>query len=771
MRPGQRPAQRPGPDGSSGTDRRVRPTTRGPLDLTGLPALRAILRIRPFRRLWLVLGVASLGDWLGLLATSTFAAAQVNGAAAKGVAFGSVIAVRLLPAVALGPIAGVLADRFDRRYTMVVCDLLRFVLFASIPAAVLVTDEPAAIIGWAAVATFAIEAITMAWLPAKDAAVPNLLPRARLETANQLTLVTTYGITPVVAALALAGITQAFGPVYHATGATIFNPTSFSLYFLALTRLATAGVVFFGIREISGHNGGRRQTPGVIREFIDGWTYVGRTPLVRGLVLGILAAFSGGGMVVGTAQFYAKSLGGGDSTFYILFAMLFVGLAVGIVAGPRMIGGLSRRRWFGMSIVLAGASTALLAFAWHLTIAVFCTLLVGIGAGMAFLSGTTLLGREVRDGVRGRVFGFINMSTRVVLMLAISVSSVLVGLGSSRELAMADLRVPVSTTRVLLLAAGLVGVLAGVLAFRQMDDKPGVPVVKDLIGSLRGRPLTVPELGSRAGVFVVFEGGEGAGKSTQVDLLADRLAAGGHEVLVTREPGATEVGRSIRSLLLDRQSPAAQGILLTPRAEALLYAADRAHHVASVVRPGLARGAVVLCDRYIDSSLAYQGAGRTLPVEEVSWLSAWATGGLRPDLVVLLDIDPAVGLRRVGGRGDADRLEAESVAFHERVRFAFLDRSAQEPQRYLVIDATLPPDEIAEQVSRRVAQLLPSPPVRSDGPPAAGGDSAGGRPERVPAPPPLPHDPDGLRRPRMARANGSKPKVSRTRPSNVDSRV
>ena len=133
-----------------------------------------------------------------------------------------------------------------------------------------------------------------------------------------------------------------------------------------------------------------------------------------------------------------------------------------------------------------------------------------------------------------------------------------------------------------------------------------------------------------------------------------------------------------------------------PRAEALLYAADRAHHVATVVRPALARGAVVISDRYVDSSLAYQGAGRTLPVDEVSWLSAWATGGLKPDLVVLLDVDPRVGLARVGRpRRGTDRLEAESLAFHERVRYAFLDLAAADPKRYLVLDATRPADEIA----------------------------------------------------------------------------
>jgi len=207
------------------------------------------------------------------------------------------------------------------------------------PVAALVTSSSAVVIGWTAIATFLVEAVTMAWLPAKDAAVPNLLPKGRLETANQLTLATTYGITPVAGALLLALMTSGLSGVYARTDQTFLEPTTFSLYFLAFTRLATAFVVFFGIREISGHGARRGQkTPGVFREFVDGWAYVGKTPLVRGLVLGILAAFAGGGMVVGSAQFYAKSLSGGESTFYILFAMIFVGLALGIALGPRLIG-------------------------------------------------------------------------------------------------------------------------------------------------------------------------------------------------------------------------------------------------------------------------------------------------------------------------------------------------------------------------------------------------------------------------------------------------
>lgn len=203
------------------------------------------------------------------------------------------------------------------------------------------------------------------------------------------------------------------------------------------------------------------------------------------------------------------------------------------------------------------------------------------------------------------------------------------------------------------------------------------------------------------GRLIVLEGGEGAGKSTQVTRLAAVLEESGHEVVVTREPGATPVGVRIRALLLD---PATT---LSPRAEALLYAADRAHHVAEVIRPALARGAVVLSDRYVDSSLAYQGAGRALDGDDVAELSRWATDGLRPALTVLLDIDPAIGLARA--TGEPDRIEQESLAFHLAVRQAFLDLAAAEPFRYLVLPADGDAADIHRVVLERVTPLLPEP--------------------------------------------------------------
>ncbi|MFG2064815.1 dTMP kinase [Micromonospora sp. NPDC048871] len=681
------------------------------------------MRIRPFRRLWIVLSAASFGDWLGLLATSIFAAAQVEGSTAKGAAFGGVIAIRLLPALLLGPIAGVFADRFDRRWTMVICDLLRFVLFASIPLYALTGASGARVVSWAAIATFLIETVTLLWIPAKEAAVPNLIPRARLETANQLTLITTYGLTPIFAAIVLASLD---GIVRGATGGEMpswAEPAQLALWFNALSRLATALVVAFGIKEISQGQRQRQEQSeqSMLRQFNEGWRYIGKTPLVRGLVLGIFGAFAGGGIVIGTSRFFANSLGAGDAAFSLLFGAIFFGLAIGIGLGPMIVRDMSRRRWFGMSIVLASASVMTLAFAIHLSMALVGAVLVGAGAGMAFLSGTTLLGGEVADEVRGRVFAVVQIGTRLVLILAIALGSLLAGVGGSRQLVIADLGISISATRLLLLAAGAAGIFAGISAFGQMDDKKGVPVLADLWGSIRGRPLMPAEPFVAAGLFVVFEGGEGAGKSTQLAHLAERLQAEGRDVVVTREPGATAVGTRIRSLVLDNgvddEAP-------SPRAEALLYAADRAHHVATVVRPALSRGAVVISDRYVDSSLAYQGAGRTLPVDELSWLSSWATGGLKPDLVVLLDIDPRTGLSRVAERSQTvDRLEAESLAFHERVRYAFLDLAAADPKRYLVLDAGHSAEEISERVADRVAELLASDDLDHPGP-ASGPDTS-----------------------------------------------
>ena len=209
---------------------------------------------------------------------------------------------------------------------------------------------------------------------------------------------------------------------------------------------------------------------------------------------------------------------------------------------------------------------------------------------------------------------------------------------------------------------------------------------------------------TETGLFLCLEGGEGAGKSTQARLLVDWLEGLGHAVLLTREPGGTEVGTILRGIVLDHDTGE-----LSPRTEALIYAADKAEHVDRVVLPALADGAIVLTDRYVDSTLAYQGAGRAVGVAELEAVARWATAGLRPHLTIVLDIDPVVGLTRFEG---ADRIEAEPIEFHQRVRRHFLDLAAVDPDHYLVVDAARTPDEIHAAVRTAVepwlAQIGPS---------------------------------------------------------------
>lgn len=209
---------------------------------------------------------------------------------------------------------------------------------------------------------------------------------------------------------------------------------------------------------------------------------------------------------------------------------------------------------------------------------------------------------------------------------------------------------------------------------------------------MSARCLRVDDVTDR-GYFIAFEGGDGAGKSTQVRHLVEALEAAGREVVVTRQPGGTALGAALRDLVL-------HGEAITPRAEALVFAADKAQHVEEVILPSLARGAVVVTDRYTDSSVAYQGAGRSLGAQEVADLQSWAVGGLTPDLTVLVDVDPATGRRRRGGTHD--RMESEADAFHTAAREHFLAMAEAAPERYLVVDGAAHALAVADRVRSRL---------------------------------------------------------------------
>jgi len=660
----------------------------------------AVLRITPFRRLWLALGLSSFGDWLGLLATAALAKNLAGGSyTTENFAIAGVFILRLAPAVLLGPLAGAVADRLNRRWTMVIGDLLRFALFSSIPLV--------GTLAWLYGATVLIECVALFWMPAKDASVPNLVPRNRLEAANQISLVVTYGTAPL-AALLYAGTALAAEAVNGLASRQLVDPITVALYFNAAT-FAVSALVIWRLALPAGPARSAEQV-GVLRSIIDGWRFVGRTPVIRGLVTGMLGAFGAAGFVVGLSQTYVTDLGAGQAGFAVLFGSVFVGLALGMWTGPRILEDFSRRRLFGLSLCVSGAFLVLLALVPNIVAATLFVVAVGAGGGVAWVTGYTMLGLEVDDEVRGRTFAFLQSAARVVLVLVLAVGPALAAPIGTHTVRVSDrLTLTYNGAAWVFLLAGVLAVVMGMSAFRQMDDRRGVSLRADLRAALRA-PSSEGAFTRRhdrpyPGLFIAFEGGDGSGKSTQARLLADWLALDqGHDVVLTREPGATPLGARLRDLLLGH------GTDVGARAEALLFAADRAHHVDAMIRPALARGEVVVTDRYTDSSVAYQGAGRDLDGDEVARLSQWATAGLTPDLTVLLDLATEIQqVRRAAdaGRGPADRLESLPVDFHERVRHRFLDLARRDARRYLVIDASEPREEIQLAIRRRVRELAP----------------------------------------------------------------
>jgi dTMP kinase len=679
-----------------------------------VPKLRAVLRVRDFRKLWLSMSLSSFGDWLGLLAITATATSLADGFAAANFALGTVLLFRLLPAILLGPLAGAFADRFDRRKTMVVTDIMRFALFASIP----LVDN----LIWLFVAQFLIEAISLFWIPAKEAAVPNMLRKDQLEPANQLSLVTTYGLTPVLAAIVFSLLTSVGGQLSSLLPGV--DEVDLALYLNALTFLVAAFVIWH-LPSISGRRaeGTVVATESFLGSLRHGFSFAGHTPLVRGLVVGITGAMAAAGVIIATGQAFAHALGGGDAAYGLLFGAVFIGLGLGIAVGPSVAHDLARERIFGVAIVGAGLMVLFMAWTFTLWLALLLVVFMGFFAGIAYLAGFTLLGTEVEDEIRGRTFAIVQSLIRAALILSLAVVPFGVGLIGRHEVDLGPIAVPVTGERIMLFVAGLLAIGVGVLSYRQMDDGRPVPLFADVVTALR-RDTTARRRLAGGGVFIAFEGGEGAGKSTQVRRLQEWLTSEGLVCRATFEPGATPSGAGIRSIVLDR---AHTGI--APRSEALLYAADRAQHVHDVLRPALDAGEVVITDRFVDSSLAYQGAGRTIPLDDVRMLSRWATQGLQPDLTILLDLPPEAGLARARGRAVADRLESESLDFHQRVRQTFRALAEADPDRYLVVDAQQSPDQIAAEIRVRVAELLSGLPLQTlaqqEPVPAASGSSVG----------------------------------------------
>ena len=649
---------------------------------------RSVLAIPAFRKLWRAMAFSSFGDWLGLLASTALAQQLAGGDYAKAnFAIAGVFIVRLLPAVILGPFAGVIADRFDRRKLMVTCDFLRFALYLSIP-----------IVGnyfWLYTATILVEIVTLFWSPAKEASVPNLVPKTKLESANQVSLLASYGTAPI-AALTFSILALFSGAINSILGNTTpASAADIALYINAIS-FAFCGYTVWRLKEMPAGPGVNSKQLSFGRSLIDGFAFIKDSKVIRGLIFGMIGAFFAAGAVIGLARTFVDDLKAGEAAYGVLFGSVFLGLALGISFGPRVFAQFTRRRLFGVSLAISGLLLVTLSLVLNLVLAIFITIILGIFSGITWVTGFTMIGMEVEDEVRGRTFAFVQSLIRVSLVLVLAVAPLIAAAIGEHTYSFRTTSVTYNGAAFTMFFAGLIATLVGILSYRHMRDRPNVSLFSDLKSALRGELGAMTGM-SIEGVFISFEGGEGSGKSTQTKLLKEWLEKNGEAVLLTREPGGTPLGNQLREILLDNKTG-----LISPRAEALMYAADRANHVFAKIRPALDKGEIVITDRYFDSSVAYQGAGRVLLPAEVARISRWATESLTPTLTIIMDLPAEIGLARLDS---TDRLESEPLAFHERVRQEYLNLANTDPERFMIVDASLAIEQIHEIIIERVGSL------------------------------------------------------------------
>jgi dTMP kinase len=653
-----------------------------------LEVYSTLLRNRSFRRLFLAMSTSSLGDWIGVLAIIALTESLLGeGTRAAAFAVSGVMVARVIPTLVLGPIAGVFVDRWDRKRTLIGVDVGRGILMA-----VLAFSGSFLELFFL---TLFIEMLSMMFAPARDATIPNLVEKRQLVQANQIALFVTYGTLPIGGMIyaAITGFATTFIPGWFDATPEVLAILLNALTFFASAILLVGMAVPASVREsrLDRVASGR----GTWEQLKEGFEFVLTRPKMRALVIGVMAAAFAAGVLFAVGKLFVSVVGAGQTGWGLLVAATGVGMAAGLLVAAWASERWGKDRVFAPGVAMGGAAASIAALMPRAELAAFWALVLGAGAGVAFVTGYTLLQEEAKDELRGRAFAAFHTGVRAALFIALVAAPFAVGVIGQEPVG--GLEYVVGGVRITMIVGGLVAVAGAVWCGRQMAGIAG------------GEPIHVRELietatevfgVQRPGLFVVFEGGEGSGKSTQVERLRDTLRQAGLDVLVTREPGGTEVGESIRSVLLDPRS------VVDPRTEALLHAAVRAQHVEEVIRPALAAGKVVISDRYVDSSIVYQGVARGLGEDEIVRINRWGTEGLVPDLVVVLDIGAEEGLRRARERGDWTRYDEESVEFHERVNRAFLQRAAGDGDRYLVVDGSLEPDEVHERVAARVLEML-----------------------------------------------------------------
>ncbi|WP_405949669.1 dTMP kinase [Streptomyces prunicolor] len=710
MTPAEQPtAHQPAPDDALVADSRER-------------AVRALLRQPQLKRLWSAQLVTGVGDTLALLVlvVLAFQAAIFQGSFGggyRGVAFAvatvfgaRILATLLFGAVLLGPLTSLTSQDgpLDRRWTMVGADGLRAALLIVAPLWIDWTPDNALAV--LLVTAFVTGVAERFWTVCRESAGPALLPAPPLEGATvrplpdhmdalrRLSLRTSFVAIPLAAAtlVVAALLNNLLG-----TGVAWFDQHQAALGSYVAAGLFAASLSVLTALELPGIRTPRARSPleGLRRPRTGTGVDKGRTGAIALLVVACAAVAAAISAAVAVSVLQAEDLHGGPVTFGLLVLGLTGGVVVGIRTAPALLPTLSRRRLLTLAIAFTGIALLAAGLVPDVTTVLLIVALAGIGAGVAANTGHTLLDQEAEDYRRPRTTEHLHAVVRVAVALGALIAPLVAALIGPHRLENGKFVFAHGGAAFTLMLVGALLLPVAALVLAKVDDRAGVPLRHDLRDALLGGddPDTVP---ANTGFFIALEGGDGAGKSTQAEALAEWIRGKGHEVVLTREPGATPVGKRLRSILLDVSSAG-----LSHRAEALLYAADRAEHVDTVVRPALERGAVVVSDRYIDSSVAYQGAGRDLSPTEIARINRWATDGLVPHMTVLLDVDPETARERFTEA--PDRLESEPAEFHARVRSGFLTLAAADPSRYLVVDAGQEPEAVTTVIRHRLDTVLP----------------------------------------------------------------
>ncbi|WP_086691661.1 dTMP kinase [Streptomyces recifensis] len=685
-------------------------------------AVRSLLRRPDLRRLWSAQLVSGVGDALALLVLVVLAlqAAVTQGsfgggyrgaAFAVATVFGArVLATVLFGAVLLGPLTTLTAPDgpLDRRWTMVGADGVRAALLIVAPLWIDWTPGNALTVLLAT--AFVTGIAERLWTVCRESAAPALLPAPppegasvrplpdHLDALRRLSLRTGFVALPLAAAVL---VTASLFNNLLATGIAWFDQHHAALAAYVAAGLFAASVSVLTALKLPGTRTPRPRSPleGLRRPRSGSGVDKGRTGAVLLLVIACAAVAGAISAAVAVCVLHASDLGGGPVLYGLLVLGLTGGVGVGIRTAPALLPSLSRRRLLALAIALTGIALLAAGLVPDVTTVLLILTLAGIGAGISANTGHALLDQETEDSRRTRITEHLHAVVRVFMALGALIAPVVAGLIGRHRLENGRFVFAHGGASFTLMLVGALLLPVAVLVLAKVDDRSGIPLRQDIKDALLGGddPVTAP---AGNGFFISLEGGDGAGKSTQAEALAEWIRAKGHEVVLTREPGATPVGKRLRSILLDVSEAG-----LSHRAEALLYAADRAEHVDTVVRPALERGAVVISDRYIDSSVAYQGAGRDLSPTEIARINRWATGGLVPHLTVLLDVPPEVARERFTEA--PDRLESEPAEFHARVRAGFLTLAAADPGRYLVVDAGQEPEGVTSVIRHRLDTVLP----------------------------------------------------------------